>query len=198
MFEIVKDLEFDTNRTICVDGEYNVYIYRPSSLSARFKDYDVNKNFQIWISSDGRNFRPNHLRIMVDLYLRTRFQPSSKNNLLISFDNIFYGACPDNELSKYKDTEFEHSLNPLKITAYLHQLFIIEQDYCYTKKSNYEPPTLFYQGWIRQFMDSPKEIDNLCMSVCNRQPPAAKYTSRENKFHNKYQENLPPLWYLND
>jgi hypothetical protein len=78
----------------------------------------------------------------------------------------------------------------------LSQLFIIEQDYNYEGESNYDPPTLFYQGWVRQFIDSSKEIDNLAMSVCSRKPPTAKYTSLENKKHKKFRDENTSLWYL--
>ena len=80
--------------------------------------------------------------------------------------------------------------------GYIAQLFIIEQEYGYDKESRFEPPTLFLQGWIREFIDSPKEIDNLCMSVCNRQPPKAKYVNLENKKDKKHTSNLKPLWYM--
>lgn len=91
---------------------------------------------------------------------------------------------------------FEHYLNSLKIIANLAQLLIIEQSYGYHGESNFDPPTLFFQGWVRQFIDSPKEIDNLCMSVCNRQPPLAIYTAKENRKNKKFQNNLSPLWYI--
>lgn len=198
MFNVVKKLDFDTKEYICKGEDYELFILRPSQLSRRFKNYDVNKNFQIWIQNKERSFRPNHLRVMIDLYLRTRSRPDLKETLLICFDNIFYHSCPDEEIKHIENELFEHSLNSLKLTANLHQLFIIEQDYCYNKESKYDPPTLFYQGWVRQFIDGPKEIDNMCMSICNRQPPAAKYTHKENKKHSKYSEIREDLWYLEE
>lgn len=116
--------------------------------------------------------------------------------MLSVFDNIFYGKDPNKLITKLETEKFKHYLNSLKIIANLAQLFIIEQDYCYNKESNFEPLTLFLQGWIREFIDSPKEIDNLCMSVANRQPPTAQYTDRENKKNRKYQKKVKPLWYL--
>jgi len=196
MFNVVKKLEFDYEKTICDDERIKVFIFRPSTLSKRFKDYDVTKNFQIWLREDERRFRPNHLRIMIDLNLRTRCRPDLKRIMLTIFDNIFYGEDPDIELERIKNERFEHYLNSIKVIAYLHQVFIAEQLYCYNKESKYDPPTLFYQGWVRQMIDSPKEIDNMCMSICNRQPPQAKYTNKENRKHKKFKENCKPLWYL--
>ncbi|MFH1365618.1 MAG: hypothetical protein ABIH28_03480, partial [archaeon] len=83
MFKIVKELEFDNKKTIFKKGDVEIQLYRPSKLSARFKDYDVKKNFQIWLKEGGRIFRPNHLRVMIDLNLRTRSRADLKEELLI-------------------------------------------------------------------------------------------------------------------
>jgi hypothetical protein len=134
--------------------------------------------------------------VLIDLNLRVRSRPDLKKEMAKVFDNIYYKKDPDQEIQSLLEQEFEHFLNPLEIIANLSQLFIIEQDYCYNKESNFEPSTLFYQGWVRQFIDNLKEIDNLTMSVCNRQPPRVQYTKKENKKHKSFQEDLDSLWYL--
>lgn len=197
MYEIVKTLEFDKELDIFRDGNQIISLLRPSVLSKRFKSYDANKNFQIFLSENGRSFRPNHLRVMIDLNLRARSRPDLKEQLLLSFDNIFYGNDPSEEIRVFMDENFEYYLNSLQIIGCLAQLFIIEQDYCYHKESRFEPPTLFFQGWIREFIDNIKEIDDLCMAVCNFRPPSTKYTYKENAKHKKYEPNFKPLWYLN-
>jgi len=194
--KIVKDLPFDVRKTVYKQATTAIQIERPSVLSARFKDYDVKKNFQIWLKEGDREFRPNHLRVLIDLNLRVRSRDDLKEKLLLAFDNIFYGEDPEKELKELSKEQFEHYLNPLIIVGILAQLLLIEQEYAYHKESNFEPPTLFFQGWIREFIDNPKEIDNLCMSVCNGQPPLAKYVNLENKKYKKYVKNLKPLWYL--
>ncbi|MBS3112864.1 hypothetical protein J4418_02180 [Candidatus Woesearchaeota archaeon] len=198
MFEIIKKLRFDEKVFLCKDSEgVEIYVYRPSKLNKKLKNvYDVNKNFQIWLKEEQREFRPNHLRLMIDLNLRTRSKTQLKRELLTIFDNIYYGADPNEEIKLLKTEKFNHYLNSLQIISNLAQLFLIEQDYNYNKESKFEPKTLFFQGWIREFIDSPKEIDNMCMSVCNGQPPKIQYTDKENKKHKKYQEDLVPLWYL--
>lgn len=197
MFKIVRDLEFDKEKTIFKDKNTEIFIFRPSKLSARFKDYDLKKNFQIWLREGERKFRPNHMRVFIDLNLRVRSNPNLKKELLVAFDNIFYGKDPEKELEELSKTNFEHFLNDLKLIGILAQLFIIEQEYGYTRESKYDPPTLFYQGWIREFIDSPKEIDNMCMSVAKGQPPKAIYTNLENKKSKKFIIKEPtPAWYL--
>jgi hypothetical protein len=196
MFEIVKELEFDKELPVCCVGNCELSILRPSMLSKRFKNYDRNKNFQIFLRKGERHFHPNHLRVMIDLNLRVRSNPDIKQKLCTCFDNIFYGKDPDQKIQVLLQEDFQHYLNPLRIIANLSQLFIIEQDYCYNKESNFDPPTLFYQRWIREFIVNIKEIDNLCMSVCQFRPPAVRYTSKENKKHKKYNPDVKPLWYL--
>jgi len=198
MLSIVKELVFDDKYSVYKEENIEVQIFRPSGLSKRFKSYDVKKNFQIWLKQDEREFRPNHLRVMIDLNLRVRSREDLKEKLLVSFDNIFYGKDPVKELRDLKGEKFEHYLNSLPIIGVLSQLFIIEQEYCYHGESNFDPPTLFYQGWVREFIDNPKEIDNLCMSVCSRQPPLAKYVAKENKKNKNLVKDLQPLWYLKD
>lgn len=216
MLKTVKELPFDTKITVCKKDNTEVQLFRPSKLSARFKDYDVKKNFQIWLKEGEREFRPNHLRVMIDLNLRVRSRPELKEKLLLAFDNIFYGNDPEKQLEELEKEQYEHfsnllsskeidsikkegfgnSLNSLTVIGVLAQLFIIEQEYVYHKESKFEPPTLFFQGWVREFIDNPKEIDNLCMSVCKGRPPLAKYVKLENKKDKKYVGNLVSLWYL--
>ena len=193
LLNIIIGLPFGEPVTIFEENGVEIFVVRPNTT---FKNYDINKNFQIFIKEGERQFRPNHLRVMLDLHLKVRSRPDLKNELLIAFDNIFYRNNSLTAIENLIDKEFEHYLNSIAIIAVLSQLFIIEQDYNYEGESNYDPPTLFYQGWVRQFLDSSKEIDNLAMSVCSRQPPAAKYTSLENRKHKKYKEENVNLWYL--
>lgn len=116
----------------------------------------------------------------------------------MALDNIYYGSDPEIEIEKLKSEKFEHFLNPILIIASLSQLFLIEQEYSYHGKSNFNPVNLFYQGWVRQAVATEKEIDNVCMSIANRQPPSPKYTSLDNKKHKNYQEKRNPLWYLDE
>jgi len=194
----IINLEFDTKKIICIDDEkVELYVIRPTKLPKSLRNkYDPNKNFQIWLKEGKREFKPNHLRVLIDLNLRTRCRPDLKERLLLIFDNIFYGSDPDTEIQNIKNEKFDHFLNSIEIIANLSQLLIIEQEINYTRESNFDPITLFYQGWVREFIDSPKEIDNMCMSVGRFQPPKAQYTNKENKKHNKFKPNLEPLWYI--
>ena len=199
VFESIKSLQFDKKmEVISAEGVY-LWVFRPSVVPPRYKNYDLNKNFQIWLTEGSRKFKPNHLRVMIDLNLRSRSRPDLKRKLFQAFDEIFYKKDPDDAIEPLSGEHFDHFLNPLKIIDNLSQLFIIEQDYNYNKESKFDPPSLFYQGWLRQAIDDTKEIDNLCMSVGRGlQHPSAKFTSLENKKNNKFTPKIGPLWYLTD
>ena len=196
LLEIVKNLKFDTDTNIFTDEDGTVmYIRRPSKLSKRFSAYDINKNFQIWFKTSEKAFRPNHLRLLMDLYMRGRSRPDLKRKLLLAFDNIFYGKDPDEELKELAKEKFEHTLNSIQLIGHLAQAFFVEQEYAYNKESNYIPPSLWLLGWIRQAIDSPNEIDILLMSIASGRPPNKRYVDKENKKSKNYTEGLKPLWY---
>lgn len=91
---------------------------------------------------------------------------------------------------------FTQYINPIDITAILAQLFIIEQDIGYGNRSTFEPPSLYIHGWIRTFIESKQEIDQLVYRICRNTPPAVKYTCQDNRKHAKYNPNPKLLWYI--
>ncbi len=195
LYKKIEILKIGETISIYKESDIEIFVVRPVS---KFKDYDEKKNFQIFLKEGEREFRPNHLRIMIDLHLRVRSRQDLKIELLKAFDKIYKKENSFEAIKKIENENFEHYLNSLKVIAILDQLFLIEQELNYTKESNYDPVTLFYQGWIRQSIDSSKEIDNLVMSICRFQPPASKYTFKNNKKHKKFDENAVSLWYLED
>ena len=199
MVNFVKDLSFDTMTEVYKNDLQSIFLYRPSKLSVRFKDYDVNTNFQIFLKiGEEKPFRPNHLRLLIDLKLRSRELPETKESLLLAFDKIFYGDDPISAISPIYNIPYKQSINPIDITAVLTQLFIIEQNIGYGGKSKFVPPSLYIQGWIRAFIDTDQEIDQLIYRICRNTPPAVKYTCQDNKIHKLYNESAQPLWYISN
>lgn len=197
MFSIVEDLPFDIEENIYSSKKERIYILRPSVLSKKYSSYNPKTNIQIWLEEDGkRPFKPNHLRILIDLKLRIREHPELRYELLEAFDRIFYGEDPLIAIEPLQRYIFTQHIGSLESTAILAQLFIIEQEYGFNGSSNYNPPSLYIQGWIRYFIDSEYEIDILCRRICGNSTPPVKYTCRDDKNHKKYSENAKPLWYL--
>lgn len=197
MKKIVLELSFDTMTEVYSNGVQSILIYRPSILSERFKNYDVNTNFQIFLKiGDDKPFRPNHLRLLIDLKLRAREIPQAREELLIAFDKIFYGEDPLQAIKPLTYIRFTQFINPIDITGILAQLFIIEQDIGYGGRSTFDPPSLYIHGWIRTFIESEQEIDQIVYRICRNTPPAVKYTCQDNKNHIKYNPDAELLWYL--
>lgn len=197
MRRIVLDLPFDTMQEVYNNGEQAILIYRPSRLSARFRNYNVNTNFQVFLQIGNDDpFRPNHLRLLLDLKLRVREFPEEKEELLAAFDKIFYGYEPLEAIRNLTYIRFTQYINPIDITAILAQLFIIEQDIGYGHKSKFDPPSLYLQGWIRTFIDAEQEIDQIVYRICRKTPPAVKYTCQDNRNHAKYNPDADILWYI--
>lgn len=196
LFRQMIALPFDQMYKIYSNDWQTIYVYRPSQLSARFKDYNVNTNFQIYLQiNNEKPFKPNHLRLLIDLKLRSRELPETKNYLLQAFDNIFYGMDPIQAITPIKQIPYAQFINPIDITAVLAQLFIIEQDIGYGSKSKYDPPSLYIQGWIRSFINEDKEIDQIVYRIVRNTPPPVKYTSQDDRNHKLFKSHKEPLWY---
>lgn len=88
MFSIVENLPFDTEEDIYLSKRERIYLLRPSVLSKKYSSYDPKTNIQVWLEEDGkRPFKPNHLRILIDLKLRVREHPELRYKLLEAFDS---------------------------------------------------------------------------------------------------------------
>ncbi len=194
--KLLIELPFDTPKTIYSSNKQLLFVSRPSKLSRRFSNYVPEKNFQIWLKqNDKAAFRPNHFRLMIDLYTRVREFPNSKNDLLLAFDKIFYGEDPiavQHILDKY---DYVQSINPLDISLVLAQLFIAEQNIGFGRESKYNPRSLYIQGWIRTFIDADYEIDQILSRFTHNNPPKADYTKQDDKNHSEFNINAYPLWY---
>ena len=142
--EFVYSVPFDVMTEVYRNEDVVLSVFRPTKLSKRFKNYDVNKNFQIFLQEGTeKEFRPNHLRMFIDLKLRVMEHPELKKDLLEAFDRIFYGEDPRKAVATVKKHKFSLCLNSIDIIANLAQLFLLEQNEGFGKKSKYDPPSLY-------------------------------------------------------
>lgn len=194
--KIIIDLPFDTKKEIYSNNEQTLYVVRPQKLTERFSEYDASKNIQIWLEIKGKKpFKPNHFRLLIDLYTRVREYPESKDTLLLVFDKIFYGEDPLDVIHLLDDYTYMQAINPLDIAVVLAQLFIAEQNVGFGKKSKYNPRSLYIQGWIRTFINADYEIDQVISGISYNRPPLVGYTKQDDKNHKEYNPNAKPLWY---
>lgn len=193
---IIIDLPFDEEKEIYSNKGQTLYVVRPRELSERFKEYDASKNIQIWLKIDGKKpFKPNHFRLLIDLYTRVRECPESKDILLEVFDRIFYGEDPLKLMHLLDPYIYTQAINPIDIEVVLAQLFIAEQNIGFGKKSKYNPRSLYIQGWIRTFINADYEIDQVISGISYNRPPLVGYTKQDDQNHKEYNPNAKPLWY---
>lgn len=193
---IIIDLPFDEEKEIYSNKGQTLYVVRPRELSERFKEYDASKNIQIWLKIDGKKpFKPNHFRLLIDLYTRVRECPESKDILLEVFDRIFYGEDPLKLMHLLDPYTYTQAINPIDIEVVLAQLFIAEQNIGFGKKSKYNPRSLYIQGWIRTFINADYEIDQVISGISYNRPPLVGYTKQDDQNHKEYNPNAKPLWY---
>ena len=193
---IIIDLPFEQKKIIYSNNGQTLYIFRPKELTERFSEYDAKKNIQIWLEIDGKKpFKPNHFRLLIDLYTRAREHPDSKDTLLLVFDKIFYGEDPLDVIHLLDEYKYMQSINPLDITVVLAQLFIAEQNIGFGKRSKYNPRSLYIQGWIRTFINADYEIDQVISGISYNRPPLVRYTKQDDKNHKEYNDTVEPLWY---
>ena len=185
--QIIIDLPFDEKKDIYSSNGQTLYVVRPQKLSERFKEYDASKNIQIWLKiDDKKSFKPNHFRLLIDLYTRVRECPDSKDTLLEVFDRIFYGEDPLDVMHMLDTYQFTQAINPTDIAVVLAQLFIAEQNVGFGKKSKYNPRSLYIQGWIRTFINADYEIDQVISGISYNRPPLVGYTKQDDKNHKEY------------
>lgn len=145
--KVAQELPFDEQITIYKSQGYEISFFRPSKLSARFKHYDINTNFQIYLKEPNQKpYKPNHLRLLFDLYFLSRENPNKKNDILKAFDKIFYGEDALAAVDKLTSLNCQQSLSPIDINAILALSFIVEQNIGYGNKSKFFPHLSIYKA----------------------------------------------------
>lgn len=205
VFKELENLALDKKLLIYDNDEYQIYVFRPSKLDKEYKakNYDVNKNLQIWLKRNDNDyeFMPTHLRVLINLKLMVMNQPEIADELSIAFDRIFYKEDP---LQVTKNISIsKRYIDDLDVTAVLAQLFLIEQEIGFAGESKYDPKSLWFQGWVRTFLNEPKEIEKVVKSIFGfggaYGAPKEAYTKQDNKKKNKtYNPEAKPLWYKNN
>ena len=127
LYKKIENLKIGETISIFKESAVEIFVIRPLN---KFKDYDEKKNFQIFLKEGERKFRPNHLRIMIDLHLRVRSRPDLKIELLKAFEKIYNKENSFEAIKRIENENFEHYLNSLKVFQFrLYQkVFLISLD----------------------------------------------------------------------
>jgi hypothetical protein len=177
LLEIIEKLEIGKSRNIYrVDG-IDLWIFRPEKLGRSLKSkekYDVKKNFQIFMKkSEGKAFRPNHLRILIDLHLKLISDPKSAESVFSVLEEIYKGEDPLKFKEQLDKLKFKMELDPVLINVCCAQMFMAEQDINYTK-GKIKPPRSFLMGYIRFVKSGEENIDKILWNSI-RHPPREEF-----------------------
>ncbi|MEM4245254.1 MAG: hypothetical protein QXR60_03570 [Candidatus Nanoarchaeia archaeon] len=178
LLEVIKKLEFDKPQIIySFDDGTQLFIVRPRQLgkSLKSKDkYDIKTNFQIFMNK-GREkpFRPNHLRVLLDLYLKKVSEPLSAEIIFSVLEEIYKGKDPLDFKEELSPLKFRMSLDSPFINVCCAQLFMAEQDINYIH-GKIKPPRAYIMGYIRLIKKGEENIDKVLWNSV-RHPPRKEF-----------------------
>lgn len=154
MYDKVISLPFETSESIIKENGVEVYILRPEKPSPNLKQsYNKNDNFQVWLRIEDKRSEPEHKDYFDDLYSRVRSNSHLIEKYDSLFENIFYGGDPVVLSREIQEDLLDGVSYNLIICAVCAQLFIIEQDVNRKNNSLYNPPSLFFMGYLRSVLD---------------------------------------------
>ncbi len=186
----------------CENGS-TIYVYRPEEeVKGLTQDYEVELNFQIFLKKpEEEEFRPNHLRVLIDYHLKKESRKNESRKLLSAVERIYEGEDLETLLEEFESYDYEMQIDHLDVTLYLTQLFMVEQAITWgeraSRDSKFDPPYLFFMGYLRMVFDEAKEIDKICWGAANQNLPWVGYTKKDNKNRDEYTEEKDRYWYLN-
>lgn len=154
------------------DNGVELYVHRPEKLGRSLKrEYAIHKNFQIFMKKPGEeDFKPNHLRILINLHLK-KISDSEKAELIFDIlEKVYNGEDPLLYKDKLTSLNFKMSLDPTLVDVCLAQLFMCEQEICYTD-GKVKPPRAYLMGYIRLVRSGKVEIDKLLWNSIRHPPP---------------------------
>jgi hypothetical protein len=180
--QAIIEMHLGERKTIYeIDKNISIFVNKPLTVPTKLKNskrYDPRLNFQIGLSKKGQDeFLPNHLRILIDLYLKRLENKDNAEKLFDMIEDIYEGADP----LKYKDV-----LNAFKFTLEIEnaftilclaQLFMLEQDINYGF-GKVQPPRAYLMGYIRMIRLGAEEFDKLLWSS-TRHPPRTDFRNKD-------------------
>lgn len=163
-----------------IDENTEIFVNKPLKVPTKLKQskkYDPKKNFQIGLKKSGKKeFLPNHLRIMIDLQLKTEDNAEKAEILFNAIEDIYRGGDPTKYKEELSRLEFNGEIENSFTDLCLAQLFMLEQDINYGF-GKVQPPRSYLMGYIRIIRTGVEEIDKLLWSS-TRHPPKKEF--REN------------------
>lgn len=121
-------------------------------------------------------FRPTHIRLIIDLYIKRESNSLGAKSLFLALEKIFKGEDPKNLLNELALIKFPMFLDSAEVNLYVAQLLMIEQDFNFgpnaPKKSKLNPPREYLMRFIRWVASGDSTIDRIIFAAAGRKFPA--------------------------
>lgn len=179
--KLIINLDLGKTKTIYqIDENTRIFLTKPLTVPAKLKQnekYDPKNNFQIGLSKKNqKEFLPNHLRILIDLYLKNEHNQKDAEILFDMIEDIYEGKDPENYKEKAQKLNFRLEIEKPFTILCLAQLFMLEQDINYTF-GKVQPPRSYLMGYIRMIRLKAEELDKLLWSS-TRHPPRVPFRTK--------------------
>lgn len=134
------------------------------------------------IIPEKEEFRPTHIRLLVDLYIKRESNPKDAQKLFLAFEKMYEGKDPE-KLSKGLNLRFPMKFDSPETNLYYAQLLMIEQDFNFgpgaPKKSKLDPPREYLMRFIRWVASGDAQLDRIIFAAAGRKYPAPEKYSKK-------------------
>jgi hypothetical protein len=129
-----------------------------------------------------REFRPTHIRLLFDLYLKRISAPQQAKKFFEIANYVYEKEDPAKYSPEALKLQFPMQLDDPDVTFYYMQLLMIEQEFNYgplgCKHGKVLPPREFLMRFIRWVASGDEEIDRIIQLAVRNMPAPAKYSKK--------------------
>ena len=131
-------------------------------------------------------FYPTHIRLLIDLYIKSESNFDGFKKLHNALEDIFEGTDPVTFVGKLHNIDFPMHLDEAEVNLYIAQLLMIEQDFNFgpgaPKKSKLDPPREYLMRFLRWIASKDSQIDRIIFAAAGRKYPAPEKYSTPIRF----------------
>lgn len=127
---------------------------------------------------DTPEFRPTHVRLLIDLHLKCLSDPKDARVLLDAFESVYHGDDPLSVTGQFAHVKFPMQLDRADVNLLYAQLLMVEQDFNYgpgKKRSSFNPARGFLMAFIRWAGSQEDQIDKVITAAVRNYPPPRRF-----------------------
>lgn len=128
-------------------------------------------------------FRPTHIRLLVDLYIKNESNPEDAKKLFMALEKMFSGEDPEKLVGEIENLNFPMKFDSPETNLYYAQLLMIEQDFNFgpgaPKRSRLDLPREYLMRFIRWVASGDSQLDRIIFAAAGRKYPAPEKYSKK-------------------